>query len=257
MTLYDRAVLNTLTSEWRCKAVASHLASADTPGPGRLGTHHGVIYVCGEHQAAAEAQIRAAGYNAETNPAPAGHQWDPWPCGFITAYSVPASAALTGAAPVDVPEDWTSEYLLEHVRALAAAVAKGRTEHAPNLAAAARVLQYRYDSPRFQGQRGPRPDSGLPDVDLMRRVSYEGNGFLAVTVEELRAAVGRRSLAGLNLCTIPADLPAEETAPVVVFNGLAGVASLVGRIARGEDPSGAYADVHDRAVLNRPPYEEF
>lgn len=79
---------------WTCTAGASLIAEANTPGPGRLGTHHGCIYVCAEHQAAAEERITAAGYNPDVRPAPPGHRWDPWPCGHITAYSQAAADAL-------------------------------------------------------------------------------------------------------------------------------------------------------------------
>lgn len=80
---------------WACGAGASLIARAQTPGPGRLGTHHGVIYVCTEHQAAAEERIAGAGYEPQVDPAPAGHRWDPWPCGHVTAYTPAALAALS------------------------------------------------------------------------------------------------------------------------------------------------------------------
>jgi hypothetical protein len=147
---------------------------------------------------------------------------------------------------------WKSAPLLELVRSLAVSVAAGNLDQVPDLAAAAGILQYRHDWPMYQGANGPRPDSGLPDVDLMRRVRWEANGFLAVTAGEIRRAMGRKSLAGFNLCTIPAELPADDEAPVCLYNGLAGVGSLLGTIARGEDPTAALEAVEDRAVHNRP-----
>lgn len=83
---------------WECGAGASLLARAETWGPGRLGIHHGVIYVCTEHQAAAEERIGGAGYEPQVDPAPAGHRWDPWPCGHVTAFNPAALAALSGHA---------------------------------------------------------------------------------------------------------------------------------------------------------------
>jgi hypothetical protein len=80
---------------WVCDAGASLIARAETPGPGSLGTHHGVVYVCAEHQAAAEELIAGAGYEPQVDPAPAGHRWDPWPCGHVTAYCSAALAALS------------------------------------------------------------------------------------------------------------------------------------------------------------------
>lgn len=147
---------------------------------------------------------------------------------------------------------WRSAALLELVRSLAVSVAAGNLDQVPDLAAAARDLQYRHDWPLHQGASGPRPDSGLLDVDLMRRVRWQANGFLAVTAGEIRRAMGGKPLAGYNLCTVPAELPANDDAPVCLYNGLAGVGSLLGAIARGEDAAPAYRAVEDRAVHNRP-----
>jgi len=60
-----------------------------------------------------------------------------------------------------------------------------------------------------------------------------------------------RSL-GSTLCTVPETLPADGEAPVCLYNGLAGVGSLLGTIARGEDATTAYEAVEDRTVHNRP-----
>ncbi|MCX4525288.1 hypothetical protein OG982_06215 [Streptomyces sp. NBC_01551] len=85
---------------WECTAGASLHVEATTPGPGRLGTLHGVIYACPEHQAAAEGRVTGGGeYRAEVSPAPASHRWDPWPCGHVTAYRTAALTALTGHQP--------------------------------------------------------------------------------------------------------------------------------------------------------------
>ncbi|MFJ6481174.1 hypothetical protein ACIQK6_13775 [Streptomyces sp. NPDC091682] len=80
---------------WECTAGASLHVEATTPGPGCLGTLHGVIYVCPEHRAAAEERVQAGGYGPEVNPAPPSHRWDPWPCGHVTAYKTAALTALT------------------------------------------------------------------------------------------------------------------------------------------------------------------
>lgn len=71
---------------WECTAGASLIAEAMTPGPGALGTLHGVIYVCQDHRADAETLISATGCTPEIQPAPPGHRWDPWPCGHVNAF---------------------------------------------------------------------------------------------------------------------------------------------------------------------------
>lgn len=71
---------------WDCPNGASLLAAVTGPGRGTLPAHHGVIYVCPDHQAQAEARITAAGHQPDTDPAPPGHRSDPWPCGHITTY---------------------------------------------------------------------------------------------------------------------------------------------------------------------------
>lgn len=71
---------------WECTAGASLIAEAMTPGPGKLGTLHGVLYVCPDHQEDAEALINATGCAPEIRDAPPGHRWDPWPCGHVTVF---------------------------------------------------------------------------------------------------------------------------------------------------------------------------
>jgi hypothetical protein len=58
-----------------------------------------VIYVCTEHQAAAEERIGGAGYEPLVDPAPPRHRSDPWPCGHVTAYNPAALTALSKSAP--------------------------------------------------------------------------------------------------------------------------------------------------------------
>ncbi|MCX4993814.1 hypothetical protein [Streptomyces longwoodensis] len=82
---------------WECDAGASLIVEARTPGPGRLGTHHGVIYACPAHRDAAVERIASAGYEVDPRPAPPGHRWNPWPCGHVTAHGSKAMAALTAA----------------------------------------------------------------------------------------------------------------------------------------------------------------
>ncbi|MGA5486677.1 hypothetical protein ACPCK1_02750 [Streptomyces pseudogriseolus] len=82
---------------WDCGAGAQLLVSATTPGPGALGTHHGTIYACPVHQGAALQRITGAGYEADPQPAPPGHRWNPWPCGHVTAHDRDALTALTAA----------------------------------------------------------------------------------------------------------------------------------------------------------------
>ncbi|MGW0566119.1 hypothetical protein [Streptomyces tauricus] len=84
---------------WECNAGASLIVEASTPGPGKLGTHHGVIYACARHREASVERITGAGYEVDPQPAPPGHRHSPWPCGHVTAYDTKALAALTGTAP--------------------------------------------------------------------------------------------------------------------------------------------------------------
>ncbi|MEV6124893.1 hypothetical protein AB0M23_31035, partial [Streptomyces sp. NPDC052077] len=88
---------------WECDAGASLLVGAETPGPGKLGTHHGTIYACAAHRTAAVDRITGAGYDADPQPAPPGHRWNPWPCGHVTAYDAAALTALTAAQPAPGP----------------------------------------------------------------------------------------------------------------------------------------------------------
>ncbi|MCQ6556157.1 hypothetical protein NPS70_23685 [Streptomyces sp. C10-9-1] len=145
--------------------------------------------------------------------------------------------------------DMGSAELLEEVRTLAEEFA-GTGARATELADAAAILQYRYDFPLHQGPRGPRPDSGLPDVDLMRRVVFQANGFLAVPDGEVRAALGSRPRATVNLCAAPD--PVEDDALVLLCNPLAGVAALVGRVAPEEDAADALRDLAWAVVRDGP-----
>jgi hypothetical protein len=130
--------------------------------------------------------------------------------------------------------DLTAEQLVRHVAHLADAVGRqGATDLVGELADAAKLLQYRYDAPAWQGQNGTRPDNDGDDrVDLMRRVTWEGNGFLAVTAGEIRrtyhtdVAPLERNLAGHNLLTLPRELPADDT-PVLLYSGLRQIGSLL------------------------------
>ncbi|MEV8590877.1 hypothetical protein AB0424_28455 [Streptomyces sp. NPDC051180] len=70
---------------WECDEGASLIVEANTPGPGMLGTHHGVIYACAAHRDAAVERITDGGYDVDPRPAPPGHRWNPWPCGHVTA----------------------------------------------------------------------------------------------------------------------------------------------------------------------------
>lgn len=79
---------------WERGAGASLIVEANTPGPGKLGTHHGVIYACVDHRAAAVERITGGGYEVDPRPAPPGHRWNPWPCGHVTAFRPEALAAL-------------------------------------------------------------------------------------------------------------------------------------------------------------------
>ncbi|MCX5115513.1 hypothetical protein OOK13_45335 [Streptomyces sp. NBC_00378] len=96
MTTTDPYVTDAVTG-WECPAGASLIAEAMTPGPGALGTMHGVIYVCPDHQADAEALISATYCTPEIRDAPPGHRWNPWPCGHVTAYGPQKGPAFISA----------------------------------------------------------------------------------------------------------------------------------------------------------------
>jgi hypothetical protein len=122
---------------WDCTTGASLLAHITGPGRGTLPAEHGVIYVCPDHQAQAEARITTAGHQPDTEPAPPGHRHDPWPCGHITTYgdngpqladaltrpvvvhvvhTVPSPAAITTALAALVPgsrPDRTTAVIIE------------------------------------------------------------------------------------------------------------------------------------------------
>ncbi|MDX2973473.1 MULTISPECIES: hypothetical protein [Actinomycetes] len=223
----DRAVIDKHTG-WTCETGASLIASANSPGKGTLPDLNASIYVCADHRAEAEALITAAGYDPETDPAPPGHKWNPWPCGTITAHSTEAADALGCKFAT-----FTAARLVRYVALLADYVGRqGITQLADELAAAAKVLQYRYDAPAWQGRNGTKPDSGIPAVDLMRRVRWEGNGFLAVSVEEIRRTYNgpeplEEQLAGHNLLTLPRTLPPYGTARVLLYTGLSQISHLL------------------------------
>ncbi|MEU8740570.1 hypothetical protein [Streptomyces halstedii] len=96
MTATDSYVTDAAT-DWECQAGASLIVEAMTPGPGALGTMHGVIYVCPEHQDEAESLIGATNCIPETRDAPPGHRWNPWPCGHITAFGPQKGPAFLAA----------------------------------------------------------------------------------------------------------------------------------------------------------------
>lgn len=245
----DRAVIDKHTG-WTCETGASLLAAAESPGKGRLPDLNATIYVCADHQAEAEALITAAGYDAATEPAPPGHRWNPWPCGTVTAHSTEAADALGCKFAT-----FTAARLVRYVAYLADYVGRqGVTQLADELAAAAKVLQYRYDAPAWQGRNGTKPDSGIPAVDLMRRVRWEGNGFLAVSAGEIRRTYGGgpgsldEQLAGHNLLTLPRVLPVYDTAQVLLYSGLSQIAHLL--TAAEEDGAAAIEAELIEAVRN-------
>lgn len=91
---------------WDCPTGASLIAEITGPGLGTLPAHHGVIYVCPDHQAQAEARITTMEYTPRTYPAGPSHQWDPWPCGHITTSGQDGdllAAALTVPVVPTVP----------------------------------------------------------------------------------------------------------------------------------------------------------
>jgi hypothetical protein len=75
-TRRKRTVVTDARAPWTCDVGASVIAEAMTDGPGALGTLHAVIYVCPEHQPAAEALITAADWNPRVEPAPPAHRWE-------------------------------------------------------------------------------------------------------------------------------------------------------------------------------------
>lgn len=249
----DRAVIDKHTG-WTCETGASLLAAAESPGKGRLPDLNATIYVCADHQAEAEALITAAGYDAATSPAPPGHRWNPWPCGTITAHTTEAADALGCKFAT-----FTAARLVRYVAHLANYVGRqGVTQLADELAAAAKVLQYRYDAPAWQGRNGTKPDSGIPAVDLMRRVRWEGNGFLAVDVEEIRQTYGagpvplEEQLAGHNLLILPRTLPPYGTARVLLYTGLSQISHLL--TATEEDGAAVIEELIEAVRNSRLPH---
>jgi hypothetical protein len=157
--------------------------------------------------------------------------------------------------------DFTAEQLVRHVAHLADSVGRqGMTELADELADAAKLLQYRYDAPAWQGRNGTKPDSGLPTIDLMRRVTWEGNGFLAVSAGEIRRTYGisggpeplTQQLAGHNLLTLPRELPADDDARVLLYTGLSQIGHLL--TVTAEDSAAVIDDLVDLVRSSRLPH---
>lgn len=151
----------------------------------------------------------------------------------------------------------TAEQLVRRVVHLADAVGRqGETALADELADAAKLLQYRYDAPAWQGRNGTAPDSGIPSVDLMRRVRWDGNGFLAVSAGEVRRAYDspeplEEQLAGHNLLTLPRDLPADD-ARVLLYTGLSPISRLL--TATAEDSAAVVDELIDAVRSSRLPH---
>jgi hypothetical protein len=125
--------------------------------------------------------------------------------------------------------EWDTDALRSHVLHLAECVQVGETDTHPRLpaelAAAAGTLQQLLNSGR--PRRGALPNSGDPATDLMRRVGWEGDGFLAVTAGTIRSTFGQQLLSGYSLATLPTTLPADDDQHVVLYSPLAPVADLL------------------------------
>lgn len=119
---------------------------------------------------------------------------------------------------------------------LAAAV-RDQTDaaNAETLAETARAVIRRMPDHRFWGGMGRCPEE--PMVDLMRQ-TMNGDGYHATTAGEIRAAARARStrhtpfelLGGHSLVPLPRDLPEDDNAPVLLYNGARGMfLSAIGR----------------------------
>ncbi|KPI12066.1 hypothetical protein OK074_2687 [Actinobacteria bacterium OK074] len=154
--------------------------------------------------------------------------------------------------------DFTAEQLMRHVVHLADSVGRqGMTALSDELADAAKLLQYRYDAPAWQSRNGTKPDSGIPAVDLMRRVQWEGNGFLAVSAGEVRRTYAgpeplEEQLAGHNLLVLPRELPADDDARVLLYTGLNQISHVL--TATEEDGAAVIEDLIETVRRSRLPH---
>lgn len=154
---------------------------------------------------------------------------------------------------------WQGAALLDHVLDLAARITN-EPGLATELATAGRALQYRYNYPRRQSERhGSAPDGQDPTRDLVRRVTWEGNGLLAVPTSEVRKWFGisfrplADQLADYKLALVPAALPPvrvpDDQAHVVLASTVLSAGQLVTAVSRGQDPGPLLHEVRARVIV--------
>lgn len=131
--------------------------------------------------------------------------------------------------------------IVQHLIDLAIAIRdQDSSADAEELAETARAVVRRM--PDHQHWGGMRRCPQEPLVDLMRR-TMNGDGFLATTVGEIRAAVVANGsfcepfklLGGYSLVPLPREIPEDDATQVLLYDGKRGlVLSAVGRRDEGE-----------------------
>ncbi|MFD5079561.1 hypothetical protein [Streptomyces sp. NPDC058371] len=137
------------------------------------------------------------------------------------------------------PLQGTFGFLLE---AAAKFLESGSREDAERTAHEARTVKALTAAPTLRHQQEASPTGGTGKELLEHRVTAEGNGFLALSVAELTAAIGpHRKVRGV----LPAVPPPEPTAFVVLWNRI----SAPGLVLSGMNAARTEAE-HGAALLH-------
>ncbi|MGA5506157.1 hypothetical protein [Streptomyces umbrinus] len=133
------------------------------------------------------------------------------------------------------PYYMTPEDLIREVEELTRTVASGRTEHAQRLAELARGMAKRLNAP----YSAPSPDVTDPALDLMFRVGHRPRALPAGEVRAARPGSERGPdadwLAALFLATLPAPLPAQDDALVVVYTSTTPGTCIFSAVKEGDE----------------------
>ncbi|WP_331732191.1 hypothetical protein OG613_47595 (plasmid) [Streptomyces sp. NBC_00015] len=137
------------------------------------------------------------------------------------------------------PRQGTFGFVLE---AAARLLETGSQEDAERTAHEARTLKALTVAPALRHHRGEAAPAGATGEELLaHRVTAEGNGFLALSVAELTAAVGpHRKARGV----LPAEPPSDPAAYVVLWNMI----SAPGLVLSGMNAANT-DDEHGAALL--------